>query len=164
MEGLIIIIALFIIVSAIKFSLKISNKKQLKSFEAHLKKLESFKINLNKAKIDGFNWYETVPVDTYGTELDPSDDTFYRKSMFESFRGKYHKDKQVTKFSTKIILPVKYNHYENTFHLKIPLEHTIVRMKFYLQKEITVYVEDEQNFIFDFNFLECDGISYIIIP
>lgn len=167
MVELIISAIIFLIVYLIGLSTKTNNKKSLKKFKAYLKTLDSFELDLDTIKVDGFNWSETVPVNIYDTELNPNSDTFYQRSDYGSYSDKYHKDKRTTKFSTKIIIPLSYNNTSLKYQDTLPIENTIIKMKFYMHKKCTVYIEnidetkEKYNFIIDFNILDIEGISYI---
>ncbi len=166
MVKLIIAVILGVILYLVNIFARLNDKKEEKKLKAYLQTLEQFEIDLETAEVEGTHWSEVVPTDVYGTELDPNSDHFYRTSGFHGFRNRYHKDKRVTKFSSRILITFPYNGVDHTAKIQLPIEDTTVRMKFYLKKKTTVFVEkidQRYNYIIDLSFLERRGSLYIAV-
>ena len=161
------------ILNKISTSFKLNNpntqweeENPIKKIKKALEGLETFQLDLDTIKIDGFNWNENVPVDIYNKELDPNDPFLYRTFEHDAFRfkGKFHKNKEVIKFYSRLYIPINYKGEEKTYEFNLPIEHTKIRMKFYLQKKATVYVKalkGENNYLLDLNFMEDEETSFI---
>ncbi len=138
----------------------------IKKIKKALVGLETFQLDLDTIKIDGFNWNENVPVDIYNKELDPNDPFLYRTFEHDAFRfkGKFHKNKEVLKFYSRLYIPINYKGEEKTYEFNLPIEHTKIRMQFYIQKQTTVYFDEFEGrriFLLDFNFMENEETSFI---
>ncbi|WP_234859228.1 hypothetical protein [Aquimarina aquimarini] len=166
--ALFIIAIILLFVGFLSIRPKIKEEVAYKKFERFLLSLPKFKIPLDTVKVDGFHWRESIPVDIYDNELDPNDPYFYGRSKY-SYSNKYHKDKAVTKFKSSVYITIPYEGLGHKIKLYIPIEHTVINMKFYLEKELPIYVEkvkDEDmteyfRFFLDFRFLESPHISII---
>ncbi len=160
---------IFLVFSIIYFSLKIKVSNNIKKRNDYLNTLDRFEIQLDSIKIDGFHWQENIPVDVYDNELDPNSSSFYGGANYFSVKNKFHKNKVTTKFKTKIYITLNYRDSDFEFNLNLPIEHTNVRMKFYMKKKMIIYVdkiEDDYStenfrFLFDFRFLNTEGISIV---
>lgn len=106
----VLVITIFIVIFYFVRYFITKRKESNSKFLDYLSTLDSFVLNLETVKIDGFNWNENIPVDTYDNELDPNDDFLYRTSSYHSlrFKGKFHKNKDVVKFSSKLYIPINY--------------------------------------------------------
>ncbi len=159
-----------LVFSIIYFYSKKEESNNLKKRDDYLNRLDRFEIQLDSIKIDGLHWQENIPVDVYDNELDPNSSSFYggANSSF-SVKNKFHKNKVTTKFKTKIYITLNYRDSDFEFNLNLPIEHTNVRMKFYMKKKMIIYVdkiEDDYSaesfrFLFDFRFLNTEGISIV---
>jgi len=154
-----IIIIILIIVFVISLYTKYENRKKLKGLNEYLKTLEKFEIDLDTIKVDGFHWQENIPVDVYDNELKPYNDNFYGRR--HNLKGKFHKQKNLTKFKTKLYITVNHLNSEYHYTTSLPTEHTNIRMKFYTQKKTNVYIGKTENedsngicFLFDFRFIK----------
>ena len=157
---------IIIIGSIYKLYLGVRKNKDQKALKKHLQTLDKFSLDLDSIRIDGFDWQENVPVDIYGHELDTSSHHFYRNSSsgYLNFKDRYHKDTNIQRFSSRLYIPVQFKDINKIIELTLPLEETILRMKFYLQKQTTVYYQESQeshsdqnnkaSLIFDFEFIE----------
>lgn len=166
MEKNIILAVLFLIITFYliikKFYFKKRNKEKINSLYKHLKTLHKFEISLEDSiKTNGFYWQESIPVDIYDNKLDPKDPFLYGQALSPVLSEKFHKNKTITNFKTKLDIDISYLDSQYKFHINLPIEETIIRMNLYTRKKMEVYVQkeaDENNnilfiFFFDFTFL-----------
>ena len=135
-------------------------KKRI-DLEKYLNGLEKFEIDLDTIKIDDFEFSENVEVDVYGNELTPTKVGLFSGNSRYSQKNKFHKRIDVTRFSSRIYVTFNYLDNEYQFVKNIPIEHTKIRMKFYLQKKTNIYIGKTENensnsicFLFDFRFIK----------
>ncbi|AUC76418.1 hypothetical protein [Olleya sp. Bg11-27] len=142
------------------YQVKSSNKQRLKL----ISKLKSVPIVLDTIKIDGLHWTENRPVDVYDNQLDPNQSSFYNDTGISG----YHKQKDIAKFESKLIIPITYMGQTYNFKTTLPLEHTIVRMKFYVKKTMPIYIVNTPphsvQFLIDLTFMDTPMLSVITTP
>lgn len=147
---------------------KITGAYQVKSNRKHrtnlLSKLKSFPIVLDTIKIDGLHWTENRAVDVYDNELYPNQSSSY----IEPATNDYHKQKDIIKFKSNLIIPITYMGQTYNFKTTLPLEHTIVRMKFYVKKTMPIYIvnatPDSVQFLIDLTFMDIPMLSVKTTP
>lgn len=166
MESLIFLLIILIIVSLYDWYIKLKNNHNKQAFKDYLTSLDSFEIDLNTVKIDGFNWQENIPVDVYDNELNANDDFLYRTFSYDFFalKNKFHKNTNKAKFSSKLYIPLTHNGNKQVYKLDVPIEHTVIRMKFYQKKSMTAYLDKtkgDNKYILDFTFLENKHLSFV---
>lgn len=150
-----------IIIIVIKFN-KLRLQQSLQKKKTFLKTLEQVNLTLETCKINGFDWQESIPVDSYDNELDSNNTAYSHHFLLRNF----HKQKKVYRFKTQIIAPIRYHGKTYQFSFELPIEDTIIRMAFYTNKEATVYVEqnklNEIRFYLDFSFLNHPDTPIIV--
>ena len=150
-----VIFILIVVVAIVVFwFLKKERKEEKKDFENYLSTLDSFEIDLDDIKIDGFEYKESVAVDHYGNEMN-------FKGEYQSSIENYHKDEDRMRYYSLLYIPIKYKQQEKEYKVKLLAEDATIKIKFYLQKKATVYVTQDSQFIIDFTFFENENISYI---
>ena len=172
MEEIIFYVIIFIIIIIIiKWISSSELKKQKRKIKAILEKLECIEVDADTVIVDGTSYNQNVPVDVYGTELNPNDSTFITGATASpsSIRRRYHKQENITKFKSTLYIPIIYQNQEYKFDTNLPINQTTLRMKMYMQKNIPVYVKEFNSsgkttgveFIVDFRFLNVNGISLV---
>ncbi|MBU2976059.1 hypothetical protein [Zobellia sp. B3R18] len=172
MEEIIFSIVLFALVTiTIKWISSWQLKKQTRQTKALLEKLKRIEVNTDTIIVDGINYNESVPLDVYGTELNPDDSTFYRGTGLNNYsmRKRFHKQETITRFKSTFYIPIIYQNQEYKFSTNLPIDQITLRMKFYMQKEIPVYVQEFNGsgkttgvkFFLDFRFLNVKSINLV---
>ncbi|WP_148638337.1 hypothetical protein [Olleya sp. ITB9] len=158
--SILIALILFIIEIVNKFQSKKANKKRLQLF----KRFKQVTLVLDHIKIDGLHWQENRPVDIYDNQLDPNGSKFNKQAHL----GGYHKQKNLTKFKSTLQIPIHYLGQEYTYNTQLPVEHTILRMKFYQQKTLPIYIYPSSpttvEFALDFTCLNLPNVGLMTTP
>lgn len=168
MDKLIIILLLFLIISIVNFLNNYNSKKKQKKRDDYIKSLASFTIASATFEVAGIHWRESVPVDIQDNELSANDPFLYGRRSFGFISTKFHKQKEVSKFNTKIQVSIPYQNKRYIFKDTLAIDETSLRLGLYNNENITVYVEklknkglEEVKFYFDFSFLTNNTITII---
>ena len=169
---LVLVIVTIIVVWIVhKSRLKPKAQKQEQNFQEFLVSMDIVSIDLDtQLKIDGFHWQEDVIVDRQDNRMYGFEDQLYSIGDFEFvnklYSYEYYRHSRQTQFSSKLYFDFKYKnqHFEIDFNL--PVEHTKLRMRCYLEKEAKVYVIHAENivfYLFDLQFLEIPYLRYLSV-
>lgn len=161
MEKLILILIIFSIIIILNYYSNYKSRKKKRKRLKHIRSLDSFIISSDNFKTFGTYWRESIPVDIHYKELNPNDPFLYGRKSFGFITTRFHKQKEVNKFNTKIKVIIPYQNKKYTFKDTLNINEISLKLGFYKNKNITVYVEKIKNngiedikFYFDFTFLE----------
>ncbi len=128
-------------------------KKPSKTKQKKLEDHASFDYDLEQIEIDNFHISEEVDIHSkHDNEYGTPHKTFGQHTIVDR--------KTMTSFKTFLNFEVTYQNYSQTINVELPVDHTILRMKFYMQKTAKVYLIEEGNentlplLVMDFRFLE----------
>ncbi len=140
-------------------------RKPNKANHTKRKKLEeypSFDYDLEQIEIDNFHISEEVDIHSkYDSEYGIPNKSFGQHTIVDK--------KTMTTFKTFLNFKLSYRHHSQKIKVELPVDHTIIRMKFYMQKTTKVYVisEGDKNtlplLVMDFRFLEFDFFNSLHI-
>lgn len=140
-------------------------RKPKKTNHTKQKKMEeypSFDYDLEQIEIDNFHISEEVDIHSkYDSEYGIPHKSFGEHTIVDR--------KTMTTFKTVLFFKISYKEYSQEIKVELPVDHTIIRMKFYVQKNTKVYILEEANestspiLLMDFKFLEFDFFNSLQI-
>lgn len=141
MEKLIISVLIVVVFIIYKLFSKAEKRNTARKLTHFLKNQESFTIDFDQVNVEGFMFRENVEVDLYDRELSSYNDEIYLSIEPFDFKGKYHKNKNVSKFSSQLTTTFNYRGSEYKYIVSgLPINEITFRMRIYQQKHLTIYV------------------------
>ena len=141
MEKLIISVIIVVVFVIYKLFSKTEKRNAARKLTHFLKNQESFTIDFDQVNVEGFMFRENVEVDLYDKELSSYNDELYLSIEPFDFKGKYHKNKDVSKFSSQLTTTFNYRDSDYKYIITgLPINEITFRMRIYQQKHLTIYV------------------------